>query len=305
MITDGPRPSATRRAALTADHRATDDRRVTHNPQALTPARFGRPWGGGRFGTVGEEPVGEIWVSGDDATLPDGRTLAASGLAATVPLVKVLDVAAQLSVQVHPDDLLAHELHGEVGVGKHEAWVVLEATSDAMLAVGLSDPVRVDDLFSGDEARVVASLAIRRPTTGQIIDVAPGTVHAPAAGVLLYEVQQRSDLTYRIFDWGRTRPLHVTQARLAIRPEASVVVRESPSGSGIFDLIPPPAPFRLRAVRPGPAVSIELDRNAVLSVIEGDVVADGSTLDKGSHWLLSPGSVAIRGSGAALLAEWR
>jgi mannose-6-phosphate isomerase len=228
-----------------------------------------------------------------------------AGLAASVPLVKVLDVAAQLSVQVHPDDRLAREFLGKDAVGKHEAWVVLEAASDGTLAIGLSDPNELYDLFSGDREAVVEALRIVPAVAGQIIDVPPGTVHAPAAGVLLYEVQQRSDLTYRIFDWGRTRPLHVTEARRAIRPDARVVVLEPPSGIGVFDLIPPPAPFRLRAVRPGPAVSIDLDRNAVLSVIDGEVVADGTTLGAGGHWLLSPGSVAVRGSGVALLAEWR
>ena len=68
-------------------------------PRALTPARVGRPWGGGRFGTVGDEPVGEIWVSGDKATLPDGRTLEEAGIAASVPLVKVLDIAAPKRVK--------------------------------------------------------------------------------------------------------------------------------------------------------------------------------------------------------------
>jgi mannose-6-phosphate isomerase len=275
-------------------------------PRALTPARVGRPWGGGRFGTVGEEPVGEIWVSGDDATLPDGRTLAEAGVANSVPLVKVLDVAAQLSVQVHPDDPLARELHGPLAVGKHEAWVVLEAEPDASVALGLADPTWVEDLFSGDRALVAAALSLSRVTAGAVIDVAPGTVHAPAAGVLLYEIQQRSDLTYRVFDWGRSRPLHLAEARRAIRPDAPVAVGRLPAGFGCVDLIVPPAPFRLELCRPGKSgLDLHLDRPAVLSVIGGELTVDGSPHSSGEHLLLEAGETSLTGSGEALLAHWR
>ena len=274
-------------------------------PRALTPARVGRPWGGGRFGTVGDEPVGEIWVSGDKATLPDGRTLEEAGIAASVPLVKVLDIAAQLSVQVHPGDALARELHGPRAVGKHEAWVVLEAEGDASVAVGIADPGRVDDLFSGDRALVAAALLLTTATAGTVVDVAPGTVHAPAARILLYEVQQRSDLTYRIFDWGRSRPLHLAEARRAIRPEAQVVVSRLPDGDGCIDLIDPQAPFRLELCRPGVgALDLRLERRAVLSVIGGELLLEGIPLGE-EHWLLDPGEASLTGSGEALLAFWR
>jgi len=274
-------------------------------PRALTPARVGRPWGGGRFGTLGDEPVGEIWVSGDRATLPDGRTLEEAGIAASVPLVKVLDIAAQLSVQVHPDDPLARELHGPRAVGKHEAWVVLEVEGDASIAVGLTDAGRVEDLFSGDRALVSAAIALSQATTGTVVDVAPGTVHAPTAGILLYEVQQRSDLTYRIFDWGRSRPLHHAEARRAIRPEAQVVVSRLPDGDGCIDLIDPPAPFRLELCRPGVGgLDLRLEGRAVLSMIGGELLLDGVPLGE-EHWLLEPGESSLTGSGEALLAFWR
>ena len=274
-------------------------------PRALTPARVGRPWGGGRFATLGDEPVGEIWVSGDRATLPDGRTLEEAGIAASVPLVKVLDIAAQLSVQVHPDDPLARELHGPRAVGKHEAWVVLEAEGDASVGVGLTDAGQLEDLFSGDRALVAAALALTPATVGTVVDVAPGTVHAPAAGILLYEVQQRSDLTYRIFDWGRSRPLHHAEAHRAIRPEAQVVVSRLPDGDGCIDLIDPPAPFRLELCRPGVGgLDLRLEGRAVLSMIGGELLLDGVPLGE-EHWLLEPGESSLTGSGEALLAFWR
>jgi mannose-6-phosphate isomerase len=275
-------------------------------PRALTPARVGRPWGGGRFGRVGEEPVGELWVSGDDATLPDGTTLAEAGIASSVPLVKILDVAAQLSVQVHPDDPIACELHGPLAIGKHEAWVVLEASPDASLGVGLVDPDLVDDLFSGDRALVAAELAVLPAAAGMVIDVAPGTVHAPAAGVLLYEIQQRSDLTYRIFDWGRGRPLHIAEARRAIRPAARVEVSRLPDADGRHTLIGPEAPFRLEVCRLGSGeLDLLLERRAILSSIRGEVVVDESLFRSGDHCLLEPGNVSLTGPGDALLASWR
>jgi mannose-6-phosphate isomerase len=274
-------------------------------PRALSPARFARPWGGGRFGTVGDEPIGELWVSGDSATLPDGRTLAEAGIADSVPLVKLLDVAAQLSVQVHPDNRLAVELHGPHAIGKHEAWVVLEATADASIAVGLHDPDWVDDLFSGDRALVAAALATRPAMAGMVVDVEPGTVHAPAAGVLLYEVQQRSDLTYRIFDWGRSRPIHLDEARRAIRPDASVAINQLPDGDGRISLIDASAPFRLELCRPGGGkLELRLDRPGILSGIGGNLRVDGVPFASGDHWLLEPGEASLSGSGEALLALW-
>jgi mannose-6-phosphate isomerase len=266
----------------------------------------GRPWGGGRFGRVGDEPVGELWVSGDDATLPDGTTLAAAGLAGSVPLVKTLDVAGQLSVQVHPDDALAHELHGAEVNGKHEAWVVLEAAPDASLAIGLADPAWVEDLYSGDRALVAAALGLVPARAGMVIDVGPGTVHAPAAGVLLYEVQQRSDLTYRIFDWGRSRPLHLAEARRAIRPDAAIVITDMPGGDGLFDLIDTPAPFRLELCRPGTGtLDLGLTTPAILSPIRGELLLGGVPTTAGSHWLLDAGTTTVTGTGEALIASWR
>ena len=254
---------------------------------------------------VGDEPIGELWISGDNATLPDGRTLAEAGIAGSVPLVKLLDVAAQLSVQVHPDDRLARELHGPQAVGKHEAWVVLEATPDASIAVGLHDPDWVDDVFSGDRALVAAALATQPATAGMVVDVEPGTVHAPAAGVLLYEVQQRSDLTYRIFDWGRSRPLHIEEARRAIRADTSVAVSRLPEGDGRTPLINDSAPFALDLCRPGVGkLDLRLDRPAILSGISGNLRVDGVPFASGDHWLLEPGEASLSGSGEALLAFW-
>lgn len=273
----------------------------------LAPAPSARPWGGGRFGSLDGVPVGELWVSGDAATLPDGRTLAEAGWATRVPLVKLLDVAGLLSVQVHPDDAQARALAGPGAVGKHEAWVVLEAAADAFVLLGLEPGASVEALFSGVPERVRAALSVAPVRPGDVIDVPPGTVHAPSAGLVLYEIQQRSDLTYRIWDWGRPRPLHLAEARDCLRPEASPAVARLPTGPGRARLDDPGAPFRLEQLRiAGGEAALELREPIVLSVVEGglDLGADGIEAPASSHWLIEPGELVVRGTGSALLASW-
>jgi mannose-6-phosphate isomerase len=280
---------------------------ASQEPLRLTPSLVGRPWGGGRFGSVDDEPVGEVWVSGDEATLPDGRTLAEAAVAATLPLVKLLDVHGTLSVQVHPDDATAVALRGPGSVGKHECWVVLEAPEGATVAIGLEPAASVEDLFSGDEDRVVAALRHRSVAVGSILDIPPGTVHAPAGGLVLYEIQQRSDLTFRIWDWGRPRPIHLEESRRCLRPASDPMVAALPRATGVEVVSDPSAPFRLLSCRPGGAtvsVDVVTDRPGVLSVLDGPLRLDSveGSLEPGSHWLLPAGSWGLRGPGSALIA---
>ena len=273
--------------------------------EALTPSRVGRPWGGGRFGQVDGELVGELWVSGDLATLPDGRNLVEAGVALSVPLVKILDIAGRLSVQVHPDDRLARELHGPQGVGKHEAWYVLDATPDAMIEAGLASGAELDDLFSGEDARILRALARRSATVGTVIDVPPGVVHSPGPGLLLYEVQQRSDLTYRIWDWGRPRPLHPEEARRAARALDISVREPDQARAGRFTVGAEAVPFTIDMCRlRGSSLRLELARSAVLSPISGLLAIGAMVLPLGSHWLVGAGQATLAGTGEALLAAW-
>ncbi len=284
---------------------------LADRPVRLEPARFGRPWGGGRLGAIGGQPVGELWVSGDGATLPDGRTLVEVGLAAVLPLVKVLDVDGRLSVQVHPDDATARELSGSEAVGKHEAWVVLDAPPGAAVALGLRSPTALEELFSADDGRITAALRSQPVVSGTLLDIPPGTVHAPAGPLLLYEIQQRSDLTFRVWDWGRPRPLHLVESRRAIRPDAQPTAAALPTSEGLEVVSRPGAPFMLRSCRLGravPSAEIALDRPAVLTVILGTLTIDprpgaGDLPVALTHWLLPPGRWRLRGPGAGLVAS--
>ena len=166
-------------------------------------------WGGVRLRALASDtapsgPIGEAWF-GDADELPGGV------------LVKLLDVQDRLSVQVHPDDDLAKVMHGPDAIGKHEAWVVLEAAPGAELLLGRAPSVTGADitgaLASGtDITPLLARHAVRR---GDVFDVPTGCLHALMPGLFIWEVQQRSDRTYRVADWGRndpSRPLHATEA---------------------------------------------------------------------------------------------
>ncbi len=147
-------------------------------------------------------------------------------------LVKFLDAQEWLSVQVHPDDALAHELEGEPR-GKTECWYILAADENAEIIYGCSRELTAEEFknaLTGGNARDV--LQFVRVRAGDFIYVPAGTVHAIGPGILLYELQQTSDTTYRLYDWdragldGKPRPLHIDKgvrcSHLDVRPTACV-----------------------------------------------------------------------------------
>ncbi len=180
-------------------------------PLLLTPHLAERVWGGSRLG----DGIGEAW---DLSVHPNGPCTIANGplagrtladVAATAPvdfggpielLAKRLDAQQDLSVQVHPQD---HD-------SKTEAWVVLEAGRRAGVYHGFHPPIAADALRTkaqdGSLPDAMRFLAVR---PGQCVFVPSGTVHAIGAGLFLFEIQQSSDVTYRLFDWGRGRELHL------------------------------------------------------------------------------------------------
>lgn len=149
-------------------------------------------------------------------------------------LVKLLDCHDWLSVQVHPNDQLARELTTEQ-FGKSEAWVVLQAEPTAKIFAGLREGVSRElleaRLASGEVEQVLHSF---RPEVGDCLYLPAGTVHAVGGGVVLAEVQQSSDATFRLFDWnrrdaaGRQRELHLTEAFRAIDWQAGPVTPVTP-----------------------------------------------------------------------------
>ena len=137
-------------------------------------------------------------------------------------LVKFIDARADLSIQVHPDDAMARRVHGEEN-GKTEMWYVMDSAPSAHLYSGITrafTPEEYTRLIAED--RIVDVLADHRVREGDVFFLPAGRIHAICAGTFLAEIQQTSDLTYRIYDYGRPgldgkpRPLHTDLAREAI-----------------------------------------------------------------------------------------
>jgi mannose-6-phosphate isomerase len=195
--------------------------------------------------------VGELWLAGPGSRVPqaDGGTptldelaavhgealVGSAGIArygARFPLLaKLIDAADWLSLQVHPDDAFARELYGPDAVGKAEAWVTLDADQGAELVTGPADGVDPEDLLAAIDAGDAGHRHCRRSPAvrGDTLMLHPGTLHAIGPGLLVYELEQPSDITFRVSDWGRSgRQLHIAEAMRALRPERHA----EPAGSG-------------------------------------------------------------------------
>ncbi|MGB6974910.1 MAG: type I phosphomannose isomerase catalytic subunit [Terracidiphilus sp.] len=189
----------------------------------------------------GSEPIGEVWLTGDDCLVGSGphagKTLGklfetqqgallgpaapavfAASASASPLLLKVIFARQKLSVQVHPDDKLAR-FYGQPR-GKTECWYALAAEPGAEVAVGLRPGSTLDqirrDLHLGTLEQSLTRLPVH---TGDMIYVDAGTVHAIWPGSILLETQQNSDITYRMFDYGRPRELHIDKSLRATRTQ--------------------------------------------------------------------------------------
>lgn len=222
-------------------------------PFLLQPAGKDYLWGGNRLHTLfGKQlplhPLAETW---ECSTHPDGCSIVASGIdkgktlaevlqqhpeflgtktSATgdLPvLIKLIDAAKDLSVQVHPDDAYAQQYEHEPN-GKTEMWYILEAELGASLIYGFSKPMQPEQLDTCLKENTILSYLQKIPVKkGDVFLIPAGTVHAIGAGIVLAEIQQRSNLTYRLYDYNRTdatgkkRPLHVEKAKAVIQFSAN------------------------------------------------------------------------------------
>jgi mannose-6-phosphate isomerase len=242
--------------------KSRDPARVLLYPLRFEPIYQYRLWGGRRLSNLltaalpGDEPIGEAWVlsdRGDHASrVADGplkgRTLGEllelypeqmlgelAGRFSRFPLLlKFLDVREMLSLQVHPADDRKDLLPaGETG--KTEAWVVLEAGAKSRIYAGLKPGTTVDDLRRAVASGVVAdNVASFVPKPGDGVLVPAGTVHS-LGDVVVFEIQENSDVTFRLDDWGhvdpktgRPRELQVDQALSAIDVSQGTVKPVSP-----------------------------------------------------------------------------
>lgn len=144
-------------------------------------------------------------------------------------LVKVIQADDTLSIQVHPDDELAVKLEGEGNRGKTECWYVLDAKPDAKLVYGIKEGFSNDVLAKAiTENSLEEYLEYVTVQKGDFIFIPAGTVHAIGAGLRLMEVQQSCDLTYRLYDWGRGREVHIEKGLAVIKREDMIPVAKFP-----------------------------------------------------------------------------
>jgi len=215
---------------------------TTLYPMLIKPRFDERIWGGDLLATrLGKDVprdklIGESWEIYEDNTVLNGeyagqtigqlRAVMGHELTGRVDpdqlfplLTKFIDAHDVLSVQVHPDDHFAQKLEHQRH-GKTECWYVLWAEPGSVLTYGFSRDTSPDEYTAlvqrGELDRVLRSLPVK---SGDVVYIPAGTVHAIGAGIVVYELQQTSDVTYRIYDWnrrdaaGQTRQLHIDQAR--------------------------------------------------------------------------------------------
>jgi mannose-6-phosphate isomerase len=255
-----------------------------------------------------DRPEGSSRLRGSTTTLADllradpvallGRGVA-TGHGGRFPLMlKFIDAREALSVQVHPNDAQAA---GVGDSGKDEAWIVLHTGPQARIIRGLRPGVdRAAFAAKAHTAAVEQLLWTFTPRAGDCIHVPPGTVHAIGPDVVVFEVQQNSDVTYRLYDWGRPREVHVQQALAVTTCEQTGAVpadrpvapaRQLPDGG--VELL---ATRHFRVRRYDPQRPLELATNgafAAITVVGGRGTLDDCAVGGGAPLALTTGDTVL------------
>jgi mannose-6-phosphate isomerase len=180
--------------------------------QKLATKIVDKPWGkrgiDPRFGVDPNAQVGEIWFEP-----PPGHELDV--------MAKYLFTTERLSIQVHPDDETA-QARGYPR-GKDECWIVLDVADDAELGIGTVRELKPTEVIAAArDGSIVDMIDWRKPQKGDFIYNPAGTIHALGPGLTVLEIQQAVDLTYRLYDYGRPRELHLDEAADVVRPRPHI-----------------------------------------------------------------------------------
>jgi len=258
----------------------------------LKTHRVHKPWGrhalwpGFPDPAPEEDPVGEVWFQTLDGSEPE-------------LLVKYLFTSEKLSIQVHPDDAAARA--AGYPRGKDEAWVILAAEPDATIALGTVEPLDGDALRSAALDGSLEDLVDWKPArAGDVIYSPARTVHAIGAGLTLVEVQQNVDLTYRLYDYGRPRELHLKDG-IAVSDAVpfTVVDRSVPAGPGRMILCEGAKFVLERWSWAGErSVALPADRPGLFVPVVGEGAIDGAPWHAGECWSVE-GHAAISASPGA------
>jgi mannose-6-phosphate isomerase len=258
-------------------------------PIRLTPSLRPKVWGKKLLAPWfpdSDEKIGEAWYL-CDRELP--------------LLVKLIFTSERLSVQVHPDD-------GEDGPrGKTEMWHILDAEPGATIAIGFREPISRERLLESTRTGEVERLLNWAPVKpGETYFVQAHTVHAIGAGIVLCEIQQNSDVTYRLWDYGRPRELHVEKAvpvsDLGVHPGA---VRPVAPGAGREELVRcKHFATELVRLKPGEAFMPEPHECHLWICLEGRGKVGEEAFQPGGVWLLPEPVFISAESSARFLRTW-
>jgi mannose-6-phosphate isomerase len=249
-------------------------------PVRLVPSFREKVWGTPRLepwfpGVRGK--IGEVWFLSEGEPAP--------------LLVKFIFTAERLSVQVHPDDDYARER--ESSAGKTEMWHILRAEPGSTIALGLRETLSREQLHSAAASGEIENLLHWIPVeVGDTILIPAGTIHALGGGIALCEVQQQSDITYRLYDYGRPRELHLDKA--------TEVASLDPHPGKTFPVAVSDGEQRLAACEYFVTDSLEFrtpglyqplaGRAQMLIAIEGAGALAGNPFQAGAAWLVPAGT---------------
>jgi mannose-6-phosphate isomerase len=218
------------------------------------------------------DAIGELWFERADKQTH-----------APALLLKLLFTSEPLSIQVHPDDTYARAMG--MPNGKSEAWYILSAEPDARIGVGLEHRITPQQLRASIQDGSIAELVHWRPVAkGDVIYIPAGTIHAIGAGIVLAEIQQRSDTTFRLFDFGRQRELHEDDGVAVAHP---------------WPLRAAGHPTRLTAAR----TVLVASRHFVLERVELPEGSSWALLAEPETWILALGGQAAIGLTTASIGQ--
>ena len=292
-------------------------------PITFTPLYMERVWGGRELETKYERtlpstdtPYGESWEitdRPDEQSVVNAGTYEGSTLGQLWQdhreeifgggfenkerfplLIKILDARDDLSIQVHPPADIAPELEGEP---KTEMWYIADAEPDAKLYAGMKTGVTREDfkkaLTNGTVDQVIHTIS---PKAGDSIFIPSGRLHAIGAGLLIYEIQQNSDTTYRVFDWnrmgldGEPRQLHIEESMRCIDFTDAEPSMDTPNGNTLAT-----CPYfhidRLNLSENTSVGNPDPERFSIVSVVSGSLSSeDGRTYQTGDFLILPRGA---------------
>ncbi len=258
----------------------------------LSRKEVAKPWGvdslPNPFTSNPGERIGEIWFEHDGALLD--------------LMVKYLFTSEALSIQVHPDDQQAEAVG--LSSGKEECWLVLDAVPGSVLGIGTKRALSASELRGAALDGTIEQLMDWKPVSrGDFYYIPAGTVHAIGAGVTLVEIQQNADITYRLYDYGRPRELHLEDGVGAARPQpypaqlGAKVALDTPR-----QLVKGPK-FNLWLDVKWPS-GVAVDQPAYLVPLQGHARVDGIDCSPGTCMLCGPGcEVSLDDDFTGLIAQ--